>query len=203
MVALLNLPSIQDQTAFNLDRWDDIGRDHDIAAFSGRCETNRTGQVLLSRYLPFEHGARMAEVALQMRHYLPHGKATVECPISASEGIKVADVVWISKARLNQVSGRSALRVSRRFVWRSCRSRTHARRSKRSVGSTLKPVPRKYGCASARGGCCSSSTPHPISRQKLRSCARICRCAYRRPVLKAVDEAFYRAGFSMSLTWER
>lgn len=110
MAALLNLPSIQDQTAFNLKRWDEIGRDRDIAAFSGRCETNRTGHVLLSRYLPFEHGARMAEVALQMRHYLPHGKTTVECPISTSEGIKVADVVWISKARLKQVGGRAALK---------------------------------------------------------------------------------------------
>ena len=110
MASLLNLLSIRDQTAFNLDRWDEIGRDHNIAAFSGCCETNRMGQVLLSRYLPYEHGARMAEVALQMRHHLPDGKATVECPISTSEGIKVADVVWISKARLKQVGGRAALK---------------------------------------------------------------------------------------------
>ncbi len=110
MAPLLNLLSIQDQTMFNLDRWDEIGRDRNIATLSGRCETNRNGQVLLGRYLPFDHGARMAEIALQMRHYLPDGKATVECPISTSEGIKVADVVWISKARLKQVGGRAALK---------------------------------------------------------------------------------------------
>ena len=110
MAALLNLPSIQDQTVFNLDRWDELSKDRDIATFPGRCETNRTGHVLLSRYLPFEHGARMAVIALQMRYYLPHGKTTVECPISTSEGIKIAYVVWISKARLKQVGGRAALK---------------------------------------------------------------------------------------------
>ena len=55
MAALLNLPSIQDQTAFNLDRWDELCADRELAVIEGRYETDRFGDRLLY------HSARAAE----------------------------------------------------------------------------------------------------------------------------------------------
>lgn len=110
MTALLNLPSIKDQTAFNLDRWDELGTDRQLAAFEGRFETDRFGGVIMHYYAEFAHGDRQGDILSLLRHFLPTGKATVECPISTSEGIKIADVVWISKKRLKQLGGRAALK---------------------------------------------------------------------------------------------
>ena len=110
MAALLNLPSIQDQTAFNLDRWDELCADRELAVIEGRYETDRFGDVIMHYYAEFAHGDKQGDLLSLLRHFLPDGKATVECPISTSEGIKVADVVWISKARLKQVGGRAALK---------------------------------------------------------------------------------------------
>jgi Uma2 family endonuclease len=33
----------------------------------------------------------------------------VECPISTNEGVKVADVIWVSKKRLAKIGGRKVL----------------------------------------------------------------------------------------------
>ena len=35
-----------------------------------------------------------------LRTLMPQGRTLTECPISTSEGVKAADVVWISRARL-------------------------------------------------------------------------------------------------------
>ena len=110
MTALLNLPSIQDQTAFNLDRWDVLCADKRFAGWEGRFETDRFGGIIMHYYAEFAHGDRQVDIASLLRHFLPKGKATVECPISTSEGVKVADVAWISNKRLKQVGGRAVLK---------------------------------------------------------------------------------------------
>ena len=61
-------------------------------------------------FAEFEHGATQASIAMLLDEHAPAGKVTVECPISTSEGIKVADVIWASKKRLVQIGGRTALK---------------------------------------------------------------------------------------------
>lgn len=56
-------------------------------------------------YAEFAHGEKQASVAMLLDCHSPAGKVTVECPISTSEGIKVADAIWVSKKRLVQIGG--------------------------------------------------------------------------------------------------
>ena len=105
----LDLPTIQDQTAFNLDRWDEVCADPTWAGFDGKIETDTYGQVIMNYPAEFAHGGKQFDLGTLLRQHLPHGKVTVECPISTSEGVKVADVVWVSEKRLLEISGRKAL----------------------------------------------------------------------------------------------
>ena len=110
MNALLSVPRIKDQTAFNLDRWDEIGRDPMVRTWPGRVETDRYGRPIMMCYAEFSHGGRQYDLGKLIEKHAPAGKVTVECPISTSEGIKVADVIWASKKRLVQIGGRTALK---------------------------------------------------------------------------------------------
>jgi len=80
-----------------------------LGGYEAKMETDRFGKTVTHPFAEFVHGLRQGEIAFQLRALLPAGKATVECPISTSEGIKVADVVWLSRRRLKQVGGRAAL----------------------------------------------------------------------------------------------
>lgn len=112
MNALLSLPSIKNQTAFNLSRWDELAKDPEIEGWPGRVETDRYGQIIMSYYSEYSHGGHQVDIASLLCKHLPSGKTTVETPISTSEGIKVADVAWVSKARLAKIGGRAALKAA-------------------------------------------------------------------------------------------
>ena len=112
MSTRLDLPTIQDQTAFNLDRWDEVCADPVWAGFDGRVETDAYGQVIMNYPAEFGHGGRQFHLGTLLSQHLPLGKVTVECPISTSEGVKVADVVWVSQKRLLKITGRKALNAA-------------------------------------------------------------------------------------------
>jgi len=110
MNALLKLPGIKNQTVFNLDRWEEIGRDPLVQNWPGRVETDRYGRPIMMCYAEFSHGGKQFDIGTLIQKHAPTGKVTVECPISTSEGVKVADVGWVSKKRLLQIGGRTALK---------------------------------------------------------------------------------------------
>ncbi len=110
MSALLSIPKIKNQTVFNIDRWEEIGRDPLVRNWPGKVETDRYGNPIMMCYAEFSHGGKQVDLVELLRKYAPAGKITVESPISTSEGIKVADVAWVSKKRLVQVGGRVALK---------------------------------------------------------------------------------------------
>lgn len=110
MSALLSIPKIKNQTVFNIDRWEEIGRDRMVRNWLGKVETDRYGNTIMMCHAEFSHGGKQADIAGLLHKHAPAGKITVACPISTSEGIKVADVEWMSKKRLVQVGGRVALK---------------------------------------------------------------------------------------------
>lgn len=110
MSTLLKLPSIRNQTAFNLDRWDALAHDEQVRSFAGRVETDRFGGIIMHNYAEFSHGGKQFDIGTLMSKLLAEGRVNVECPISTSAGVKVADVAWISKARLLKIGGRTALK---------------------------------------------------------------------------------------------
>jgi Uma2 family endonuclease len=108
MKALHDVPVIKDQSAFNLARWAKLCADPFWSDVDGKIETDRYGQIIINPPAEPTHGGRQAELTLLLARFAPAGKIIVECPISTGEGVKVPDLVWVSKNRLASIRGKSA-----------------------------------------------------------------------------------------------
>lgn len=109
MSALHQLPAIKDQTRFNLDRWDELAHDEEFQKLEGRVETDRYGRPIMYHYAEYSHGGRQFDIGSLLAKFMSDGRVNVECPISTRDGVKVADVAWVSKKRLLKIGGRKAL----------------------------------------------------------------------------------------------
>jgi Uma2 family endonuclease len=100
----IELPLHKDQTAFNLRRWSELSGDSEVARelrrFQGRIETDRHGHIIMSPPAGLPHGRYQFKIANLLDKLLPSGEAIVGCPISTADGVRAADVVWISRERL-------------------------------------------------------------------------------------------------------
>ena len=109
----IDLPAQENQTAFNLRRWSQLSTDplivQELAKFAGRVETDRHGHIIM--YLPpgFSHGGYQSEIAHLLRTLLPEGRVTTECPISTADGVKGADVTWVSPVRMEAIHRKNCL----------------------------------------------------------------------------------------------
>src|SRR5688572_13929147 len=99
MVAALQLPEIEDRHAFNLERWEAICADPAFAGFEGRVESDRYGNPVMMPPPHFGHSSMQYKIARRIDDSLPGGVTATECPVSTSQGIKAADVAWISAER--------------------------------------------------------------------------------------------------------
>jgi Uma2 family endonuclease len=109
----IDLPAQEDQTEFNLRRWAELTADtelgRELAKIEGRIETDRHGHIIMSPPPAFSHGSYQSEIASLLKSKLPHGRAVTECPISTADGVKAADVAWISKTRLQKIGESNCL----------------------------------------------------------------------------------------------
>lgn len=112
MRATLKLPSIKDQTAFNLERWEALAHDEQVRQWPGRVETDRFGRTIMYHYAEFSHGGKQFDIGKLLSKLIPNGRVNVECPISTSDGVKVADVTWLSKTRLLKIGGKTVLKAA-------------------------------------------------------------------------------------------
>lgn len=101
MALTIELPRQKSQIAFNRSRWAELIKDPSLARLPGRIETDRHGHIIMSPPASHSHGGFQSDLAYLLKTHLPGGRTLVECPISTADGIKVADVAWISKARLS------------------------------------------------------------------------------------------------------
>jgi len=99
METTLDMPVIEDQRAFNLRRWNEVCADPSLIAIEGRVETDRFGYIIMTPPPGLPHSGFQFEIGFQLRTLLANGKVFTECPISTSEGVRAADVAWISKSR--------------------------------------------------------------------------------------------------------
>ena len=81
--------------------WEDLCADPALRDLPYRIEQDRYGRLLMSP-TAFRHGRRQTRIARLLEDALG-GEAAVECAIETAEGVKVADVVWMSDAFLTQV----------------------------------------------------------------------------------------------------
>ena len=79
--------------------WAEICDDPRLAALPNRIETDRWGRIVMSPPPRSRHGDFQSEISGLLRELMAGGRATTECPIQTSEGVKAADVAWASKGR--------------------------------------------------------------------------------------------------------
>ncbi|MES2709319.1 MAG: Uma2 family endonuclease [Verrucomicrobiota bacterium] len=78
--------------------WEDIIADPSLRNLPYKIETNRYSKILMSP-ASFWHSDYQSEIVVQLSRLLPNGRVPVECAIQTSEGVRVADVAWISMER--------------------------------------------------------------------------------------------------------
>ncbi len=78
--------------------WEDIIADPSLQDLPYKIETNRYHQIVMSP-ATFWHSDYQLEIGALLKKFLPLGRAAVECAIQTSEGVRVADVAWISRER--------------------------------------------------------------------------------------------------------
>lgn len=110
----IDLSGQEEQTAFNLKRWDELCADTELgrqlAHMEGRIETDRHGYVIMSPPPAFDHGRFQFKIARLLSDLMPEGEVVTECPISTADGVRAADVAWVSTERLEAVGGHPCLR---------------------------------------------------------------------------------------------
>ena len=78
--------------------WEDIIADRSLRDLPYKIETNRHHKIIMSPASHW-HSDYQLEIGALLRQLMPHGRASVECAIQTSEGVRVADVAWISLER--------------------------------------------------------------------------------------------------------
>ena len=79
--------------------WAEICEDKRLQNLPFRIESDRWGNIVMSPPARSRHGEYQVEIGARLRDLLPSGRVATECPIQTSEGVKAADVVWVSRER--------------------------------------------------------------------------------------------------------
>ena len=106
---IVELVEIEDQTAFNLAVWEKLVNNETLAQLPYRIETDRFGHIIMSPPPAPDHGEEQFGIGFTLKQLLPRGHVITECPISTSEGVKLADTAWISKDRRRSQRGKVCL----------------------------------------------------------------------------------------------
>ena len=105
----IQLPAHRDQTAFNLERWAEVLADPILDKIEQRIETDRHGQIIMTPPPSFSHGQKGFRLAKLLEAHLKNGQASVEVPISTSDGVRAADVAWLTSEQLDQAKENNIL----------------------------------------------------------------------------------------------
>ena len=79
-------------------QWSDVLQNPLLQDLPFKIELNRWGKIEMSP-ASNQHGITQVELATELRKRRG-GKALVECSVQTSDGVRVADVAWISNKRL-------------------------------------------------------------------------------------------------------
>ena len=109
----IDLPAQENQTAFNLRRWTQLRTDprivHELAKFEGRVETDRHGHIIMLPPPGTFHGGYQFRIGYLLQNLLTEGVVLTESPVSTADGVKGADVVWVSRSRFSTIDRKSCL----------------------------------------------------------------------------------------------
>ena len=95
------------QTEFNLRRWDEVLADPELRKIEGRVETDRHGRIIMSPPPAPRHGRHQGNIIHLLKQLLPQGETIPECPVSTTDGVRAADVAWVSMDRWRELGNRA------------------------------------------------------------------------------------------------
>ena len=96
------MPTTTTQSEEHQARWDELVRDPSLRDLPYKVETNATGQIVLSPHKA-EHSDLQEDIQDLLRLHAPDGRQPSEYPITTAEGIKQADVVWMTAERRTEM----------------------------------------------------------------------------------------------------
>lgn len=111
MQLVIELPSREEQLAFNRRRWEEICDDPNFANWPGRVEMNAHGIVLMMPPPAGIHSIRQSRILTDLFQLL-NGQVLAECPISTIGGVRAADVGWYTNERFSQVENQIAFEIA-------------------------------------------------------------------------------------------
>ena len=92
------MPTVASRAEEHQERWNGVTADPSLRDLPYKVETNATGQIVLTPHKA-EHSDLQEDIQDLLRTHASGGRQPPEYPITTSDGVKQADVVWMSAER--------------------------------------------------------------------------------------------------------
>ncbi|AFZ49205.1 Uma2 family endonuclease [Dactylococcopsis salina] len=83
-------------------KWEEVCTNQQLQNLPFKIELNQWGQIVMSP-VKIKHSFYQGRIQRLLESLLNTGEVMPECAINTAAGVKVADVVWCSEARFNQI----------------------------------------------------------------------------------------------------
>ncbi|WP_330205251.1 Uma2 family endonuclease [Cyanobacterium sp. Dongsha4] len=83
-------------------KWQEVCDNKYLQDLPFKIELNKWGQIVMSP-VKIRHSFYQGRILLLLESFLKTGEVMPECAINTSDGVKVADVVWYSNKRFQQI----------------------------------------------------------------------------------------------------
>jgi Uma2 family endonuclease len=83
-------------------KWEEVCENKQLQDLPFKIELNKWGQIIMSP-VKIKHSFYQGRIQRLLESLLKTGEVMPECAINTSDGVKVADVVWCSDTRFDQI----------------------------------------------------------------------------------------------------
>ena len=83
-------------------KWEEVCKNQQLQNLPFKIELNKWGQIVMSP-VNIKHSFYQGRIQRLLESLLQTGEVMPECAINTSDGVKVADVVWCSDERFDQI----------------------------------------------------------------------------------------------------
>jgi Uma2 family endonuclease len=92
-------------------KWEEVCKNQQLQNLPFKIELNKWGQIVMSP-VKIKHSFYQGRIQRLLESLLQTGEVMPECAIDTSDGVKVADVVWCSDERFDQIQDEVSASIS-------------------------------------------------------------------------------------------
>jgi len=92
-------------------KWEEVCEDQQLQNLPFKIELNKWGQIVMSP-VKIKHSFYQGRIQRLLESLLQTGEVMPECAIDTSDGVKVADVVWCSAERFDQIQDEASASIA-------------------------------------------------------------------------------------------